>query len=241
MSGWYAMKRGWLEHEMFEPEGRWSRAEAWVWMVEAAAYKPTVIDIGGKPYTVPRGAICHSLRFMATRWRWSTKAVQNFLRDLEAHGVVRSEVVKGGHGGETRRTQVSLCNYEKYQAPRNTKETQEKREGNKEEQGNKLTIPPSEEAVASPHPVSILTTTMWEVGKRYLGNERFGITNPGAVIGRFLKINNDPATVLSAIDAAHKADTHDPIPYITEILKGERHDKPSKSSEKLRAFISGAD
>lgn len=241
MSGWYAMKRGWLDHEVFEPEGRWSRAEAWVWMVEAAAYKPTTIDLGGKPHVVPRGALCFSLRFLGKRWRWSTKAVQTFLRDLEAHGVVRSEVIRGGHGGETRRTQVTLCNYEKYQSVGNAGETRGKRAGNEEEQGNKDN---TLEAIASNGAgapttieVSVTSSAVWNAGKPFLASK--GVDNPGAMIGRWLKTHS-PLEVLAALESAQKSGTQDPVPYITEALKGGQHGKPSKSRAQLDAFLAGA-
>lgn len=240
MSGWYAMKRGWLEHEMFSPVGRWSKAEAWVWLVENACFKPTSVDLGGKPHSVPRGSLCHSLRFMATKWRWSTKAVQTFLRDLEAHGVVKFSVITGGHGGETRRTQITLCNYHKYQSTGNAQETREKRTGNKEEQGNKETTSLSEESGDSePIRVSLVTTTLWAMGKQYLSQH--GIQNSGSLIGRWLK-TSEPLQIIAAIDAAQKSGTQDPIPYITEALKGNSNVGKSASKSKARfdAFMSGA-
>lgn len=87
-----------------------------MWMVENAAYRPATIDIGGKPYQVPRGALCFSQRFMAEKFGWSKKALTGFLGKLEAHGAVKVSTASTGSGTKSKRTQVTLCNYEKYQS-----------------------------------------------------------------------------------------------------------------------------
>ena len=107
MSGWYAVKRGTIEHELFAPVGKWSKFEAWNWLIEAAAYRPTTIDIGGKPYTVPRGACCFSRRFLAQKWGWSRKAVDSFLDKLAAHGAVELSEAKTGVGTRSKRSQIT--------------------------------------------------------------------------------------------------------------------------------------
>lgn len=225
MSGWYAMKRGWLDHEVFEPEGRWSRAEAWIWMIEAAAYKPTAIDLGGKPYTVPRGALCFSLRFLGQRWRWSTKAVQTFLRDLEAHGVVRSEVIRGGHGGETRRTQVTLCNYEKYQSVGNARETHGKRTGNKEEQVNNT----SKEEGASP-------PSIWDAGLAVLTARGVPDKQARSTLGKWKKLHGEE-TALWVTRQIERADAAEPVSYGESILNKRQPER--KGFVNMGAFGEG--
>lgn len=243
MSGWYAMRRGWLDHEIFAPSGQWSKAEAWVWMVEAACFKPTVIDIGGKPYTVPRGALCYSERFMSDKFKWSRKALQTFLGQLEAHGVIARTVARTGTGTKSKRNQITLCNYEKYQSAGAKSEPKERQKGTKEEQGNKETSSlPSEvlPEASQPIEVSVLSKAVWDAGKPYLAGR--GVPNAGAMIGRWLK-DHPPLALLAAIEAAQKSGTHDPIPYINETLKGGpvHGQRTSKSADKLRAFIGGAD
>ena len=34
MSGWFSVKRGMLDHDLFKPDGKWSKAEAWIWKKE---------------------------------------------------------------------------------------------------------------------------------------------------------------------------------------------------------------
>lgn len=231
MSGWFAVKRGTLEHELFAPEGKWSRYEAWVWFIETAAFKPTVIDIGGKPYTVPRGALCFSQRFLSEKFRWSKKAVTSFLDQLEAHGVIKVSVAQTGTGTKSKRTQITLCNYEKYQSFGTKTEPRGDQKGAKEEQVTN--IPPTEGAAAPSNSVVDLsspTAAVWAVGKAYLAKHQ--VKNPGALIGGWLKNGTTAVDVLAAIQAADRAGTQDPVPYITEALKPKaqrrfaKHDGP---------------
>lgn len=225
MSGWFAVKRGTLEHELFAPEGKWSKYEAWVWFIENAAFKPTVIDIGGKPYTVPRGALCFSQRFLSEKFRWSKKAVTSFLGHLEAHGVIKICVAQTGTGTKSKRTQITLCNYDKYQSAGTKTEPKGDQKGTKEEQVTN--IPPTEGADAPSGLVVDLsspTAAVWAVGKQYLG--RHGVKNPGEMIGKWLK-SATAVDLIAAIQAADRARTEDPIPYITEALKPKRNGRPT--------------
>lgn len=216
-TGWFSVKRGMMDHDLFKPDGKWSKAEAWIWMIENAAISEKTVDIGGKPHTVPRGSLAYSLRFLADKWSWSVKAVRTFLSTLENHGAVRLEIVGNEKG--TGRTQITLCNYNKYQSPGHAKGTERAHDGHKEEQVTN--IPPSEDAPASSGLVVDLsspTAAVWAVGKQYLA--RHGVRNPGEMIGKWLK-SATAIEVLAAIQAADRARTEDPIPYITEVLKGK--------------------
>lgn len=234
MSGWYAMKRGWLSHEALAPVGPWSRAEAWVFLLESAAIKPTTIDIGGRPYTVPRGSCCFSLRFLAAKWKWSVKAVQGFLDVLTRHGVVAVTVAKTGNGTKTKRTQITLCNYEKYQTPGNKTETRGKQKGDKEEQETKDITLDADASKGADAPqgalveVNLVHSALWTAGKQFLASR--GVKNPGAMIGRWLKDNPDPLHIIAALGAAQKSGTQDPIPYIQSLLSKPQGQVPDLDS-----------
>lgn len=232
MSGWYAVKRGTIEHELFAPVGKWSKFEAWTWMIEAAAYKPTVIDIGGKPYTVPRGALCFSQRFLATKFKWSKKALTTFLETLERHNAIKVGVIETGTGTRSKRTQVTLCNYEKYQSSGTKTEPKGDQKGTKEEQETNKNLPTEGAALSAPEgdavEVSVLSKAVWAVGKPFLASR--GVKNPGAIIGRWLK-SSQPAEVLAAFELAQRVGTQDPIPYITQILNGQSNEHSNHKSQ----------
>lgn len=242
MSGWYAVKRGTIEHELFAPVGKWSKFEAWNWMIEAAAYKPTVIDIGGKPYTVPRGALCFSQRFLATKFKWSKKAITTFLETLESHNAITVGVIATGTGTRSKRTQVTLCNYEKYQSSGTKTEPKGDQKGTKEEQETNKNLPLEAAALSAPNSeaveVSVLSKAVWNIGKPFLASR--GVKNPGAIIGRWLKASQPP-DILAAFDLAQRAGTQDPIPYITQILNGHSNEHSNHNSQRTNRRQDGFD
>ncbi len=53
-----------------------------------------------------------------------------------------------------------------------------------------------------------------------------GKAKAGQMVGKFLKQSGgDPVPVMSAIEAARKSGTQDPIPYITEALNSAKSGK----------------
>jgi hypothetical protein len=55
------MYRGWMEHEVFGHEP-FSRRDAWVWLIENAAFADN--------QRLKRGQLCHSYRHLAATWKW---------------------------------------------------------------------------------------------------------------------------------------------------------------------------
>src|ERR1700743_2469353 len=110
-----------LDHPRFKPDGPFSRAEAWLWLILAAAFKDrTVPVLAGrqrKMVRVSRGELTYSIRFLAEAWRWSTNRVQRFLSELQSDGSIETRT-------ETGQTRIFLCNYDTYQAPLSMTETQ---------------------------------------------------------------------------------------------------------------------
>jgi hypothetical protein len=236
MSGWFAMKRGITSHPLFK--GRPDRLAVWVWLMDNAAWKETVQDVNGRTVKVPRGSVCTSERRIAEEVGVGYQVVRTFLDRLKTDRMINAEVVNG-------RSLITLCNWDKYQsalkpsAPAaNAGATQEQRTKETREQGYTLEPIGSNDAGASqPREVNVISSAVWTTGKQYLGSR--GVANAGAMIGRWLK-DHPPLALLAAIEAAQKSGTQDPIPYITEALKGVPHGKSSKSSDRLAAFIAGA-
>lgn len=224
MSGWYAMKRGWLDHEIFQPVGQWSRAEAWVWMIENAAFHPVTIDIGGKPHAVPRGALCFSQRFLSRKFRWSQKALQTFLKHLEAHGVVKICEARTGIGTASRRTQVTLCNYEKYQDAGIKTESRQHQDSIKEEQGNKITVSSLRSETA---PTADLTKLVFDAGTALLVASGMAPARAKSMLGKWRKDHGD-AAVIAAIGKAQREGAINPVEYISGIF---RKASPAASGE----------
>lgn len=238
MSGWFAVKRGIHDHPIFHK--RPDRLYVWTWMLATAAWKPQRFVVKGKGIRLERGQLCVSQRQIEDETGMGRQALRSFLALLEAEHVINQ---KPAHGITQSRTIITICNYEQYQGggsrsnPADNPETTQNQPTNKQENNSNNT--PSEEAAASaPIEVSVLSSAVWAAGKQYLASK--GVQNAGAMIGRWLK-SHPPLALLEAIGAAQKAGTEDPVPYITETLKGEpRRGKSSKQSDRLSAFVAGA-
>lgn len=107
MSGWYLMHRGWMDHPVFRSEA-FSRRDAFVWLIEEAAFKPTVVALPGRSLRLERGQLSHSTRFMAAAWRWSEPKVRRYLTSLRQAKIIDAETDAG-------QTVITICNYDKYQ------------------------------------------------------------------------------------------------------------------------------
>ena len=148
MSGRYWMARGWMDHSLFRGEP-YSKAQAWCWLIEKAAWKRHRIAIGGKEIFLRRGQLSYSTRYMAKAWGWSEAKVRRVLRLFQKWSNIDAATDAG-------QTVITICNYDKYQAtetptdaPIDAKVTQERRrsdanknKGNKENKEKEGTVDP---------------------------------------------------------------------------------------------------
>lgn len=157
--GWICLHRGWRDNPLFK--GEFSRADAWVWMIEAACWKPARTRIKGETVELQRGELSFSQRFLAEKWGWTKSRVDRFIADLRSENMIKTRSKNGASAGQQAgqgQSIITICNYAKYQ------DAADQQRGNgveengasagqargKEEQGNKETIEQGEEAKASP-------------------------------------------------------------------------------------------
>lgn len=108
MSGWIRLHRGWRECDVFG-DGPASEREAWIHLIEIAAWKAMVRKTGkGDIVNVGRGQLHTAERTLADMWLWDRKRVQRFLNRLQKCGMIS---VKSGPSGSL----ITICNYESYQ------------------------------------------------------------------------------------------------------------------------------
>jgi hypothetical protein len=74
-------------HPYFRGE-RFTKREAWMWLVAAAARRPCKRRVGVITVALTRGQLAYSQRFMAARWRWTLARVQRFLERLAAESMI---------------------------------------------------------------------------------------------------------------------------------------------------------
>lgn len=129
-SGWIAIDRGILDHPLFERRKQpFSELEAWIWLLLKAAWRDRRQWAIGRMFSLRRGQLLASPRFLAGHWRWSEGSARRFVARLAAENMVRAET-------DSKVTILTICNYDKYQLERLTNEARPAHDRRKEEQGN---------------------------------------------------------------------------------------------------------
>lgn len=130
--GVFAVDRGIWEHDFFADEP-FTQREAWVWMIGEAAYKARRVRVGSARVELKRGQFSHSLRHLASKWKWSEPTVRRFLAKLREEGMIDATAVAGV-------TQITICKYDEYQrvslpddASTDADETQDRRSSDAKE------------------------------------------------------------------------------------------------------------
>lgn len=205
--GVFCVSRGIFRHPMFDGN-EYSRRDAWLWLLGNAAWKQTRIRVDGQMFTIERGQLMHSLRFLATKWKWSKNRVSHFLDELKNETMI--ELKTGQHG-----THITICNYDDYQyggdMPRDNEGTAngttEGQARDKEEELKKRKMAqaplesPSEEA------------ELFRRGKEVLGK------NSGGLISKLLKAKKGSVPLARA--AIEQAVTKgNAVEYIARIING---------------------
>jgi hypothetical protein len=211
--GFFLVHRGWRECPLFQ--GEFSRGDAWIWLIEHAAWKPAKARIKGSFVDLERGELSFSQRFLAEKWGWSKSRVDRFIADLRAEGMIetRSKIGansdhKAGHGQSI----IKLCNYEKYQARAIAERGNDEPESGasagqqrgKEEQRNNKPLPNGNGAA-----------DFWACAVAYLGESR------RSVIGKWRRDYSE-GEVLLAVHAAQAVNAVDPVSYIEKTLRRQK-------------------
>ena len=121
MSGFIAVDRSIWKHAIFAPAPMTER-EAFIWMIARAAWSDTTHLIGANLAEIKRGSFAATLREMQSAFMWaSDKKVRNYMKKLENHGIIAVQTL-----GESRskKTHITICNYDEYQSSGRTKDEQ---------------------------------------------------------------------------------------------------------------------
>ena len=85
--GYVAIHRKTWESPHFRDEP-FSEREAWFWMIAQACWRRKTIRGIGSTITLERGQFCHSIRFLAKRWKWTAAKTQRFLGRLKTDTLI---------------------------------------------------------------------------------------------------------------------------------------------------------
>ncbi len=107
MNGFFQLRRKFFSHPLWAEERVFSRAEAFLDLLQLAAFVRTRRIVANSMIPLERGEVCASERYLATRWKWSTSKVRAYLTLLEVDKMLTKQKKQGI-------TVIKLCNYERY-------------------------------------------------------------------------------------------------------------------------------
>ena len=108
-------RKTWSNPLLAEPDRKFSRLEAWLYLTNAMAAGVDDPDSG-----LGRGEFRASVRRLARLWNWSPAAFR-FLRLLEENRMISRVKHEAEHPAEHEAERFTVCNYATYNPERNTK------------------------------------------------------------------------------------------------------------------------
>jgi hypothetical protein len=119
MSGWYPMFREDTSNPVLIDDEPFTRAQAWQWLCENAAWKDTRHRVGKVICDVPRGSLFVTQRELQKVWKWrSLHRVQDFLDALQNEGMIG---VSNGTEKGSRKGHITICKYTAFHEDENKK------------------------------------------------------------------------------------------------------------------------
>ncbi len=114
-AGYFLVRRGLMDSPLFRREPLTER-EAYLWLVEHAAYAPRQYRIGAHVFDLERGQLAVTVRFLANRWQWSKSRVERAIAGFKTRTLI--ETATG-----TVATVVTICGYDEMQDGQQASET----------------------------------------------------------------------------------------------------------------------
>lgn len=118
IKGYIRLSRKFFENSLWTEPRVYSRAEAWLDLIQMARFESTTEFLTNRAIEVGRGEIPVSRRFLEKRWQWSNTKVDNFLKALQK----RQQISQRNASGQSI---ITLCNYDTYNPINNAKNAEE--------------------------------------------------------------------------------------------------------------------
>ncbi len=109
MNGYLRLYRSFYRHWLWDQERVYNQPEAFLDLLQFAAFAPTKRVVQGKLISLEIGELVASERFLESRWKWSRTKVRQFLDILEKDQMLDRRKDQG-------ETVLILCNYKEFQA-----------------------------------------------------------------------------------------------------------------------------
>lgn len=108
MEGWIRIYRRLRDSWIWKDKEPFDKRSAWIDLLLTVNHKNKKIPFENTFIEIERGQTLTSIKQLAERWRWSRHKVSDFLDQLEQDTMIIQV-------RDTRKTLVSIVNYEKYQ------------------------------------------------------------------------------------------------------------------------------
>jgi hypothetical protein len=223
--GVYAIARSLWDCDTFTNQ-KFTQREAWLWLIGAAVWKQTRINLDGRRVVLERGEFAFSLRFLAKKWKWSKDAVSRFFLLLKNEDMIR----------DANRDSVkvySIIKYNEFQvvglpkrdsecdAERDTRETAPRQPRDKEEalkHSSSISIEPVEKKSPAPEPLVLpdwLDREAWAAfldlrTKKKAPNTHRALKIILKKLGKWHGMGRDPTAILDASTVNGWKDLYEP-------------------------------
>lgn len=107
--GFIRLSRRFFSDILWNEARTFSSGEAWLDLIQSARFDaaPRKVCIGGREVVFSRGQYPASIRYLADKWKWTSKRVRAFLSFLRKDGRIEIDSTQGINI-------ITLCNYDKY-------------------------------------------------------------------------------------------------------------------------------
>ncbi|WP_342388127.1 DNA replication protein DnaD [Salinicoccus bachuensis] len=108
MSSWFSIHRSIKNHWLFQEERKFSKFEAWFFILMETNFADGKVPIGNQIVSVKRGEFFTSKLKLSEKFGWSRKKLDAFLRALERDNMIHIK-------STTKYTLITVVNYDFYQ------------------------------------------------------------------------------------------------------------------------------
>ena len=126
MIGWIKLHRSIKDHWIYKEKRKFSKFEAWVDLILSVNHKDNTFVLGNEITECKRGMHITSKRELGLKWNWSITKVTSFLELLEKDKMI-------SYFSDTKKTVISIVNYDLYQGDKKIEKLQEKNKRNSNE------------------------------------------------------------------------------------------------------------
>jgi len=94
MKGFITIDRAFFDHTLWKEKRTYSRAEAWIDLIQRASFTTANIIVAEKEITIHPGETAISRSYLEPRWGWGNTKIRNYIKLLLAHQMITTRTTK---------------------------------------------------------------------------------------------------------------------------------------------------